>query len=511
MTSDEEQWPPPSRTRRLWAGLLVLGLAGAVAAWLWWPRAYEALDLLDPVEPHAYVTGGRPSPGSEAQRAMFEFALPAFMIALDRGQDPESASAELELAASQAALPPAVLAALRTFAGTCVQARAEGGEELAQALQRAGAALNTSLAGAELGYYLDTQVTMSRDGALRVFFETFVVTRVTPYQLGAHTEHALLIRRLDHTNIALATLGFTRPEASEALIQVDRIEEHLVAHLLPTLKPDAPFRLAGPEVTRSGELTRLEAVAGEAIREELLAVLDPSAALTLGTTMHDRRALFERWQNLASGRDAVFYAPTTYEVDMDSLEPFRWQLDGFSQLREAHRVLGEDAVVRAYLDARDALAQVVERHELQHRFDYREGVFDALPAALAGTLVHLEAGAPLDDRARVVVAELSAYSASIAESEALAKTELLLLGRHVLGLRGGRRNEAQAAGFLLEQLDAALFPEGPIVGRRPVHYAARMERLLQVPGQRLRATLRALWESWFARTLPAARPVAPAQ
>lgn len=284
-----------------------------------------------------------------------------------------------------------------------------------------------------------------------------------------------------------------------------------MAHLLPTLKPDAPFRLAGPEVTRSGELTRLEAVAGQAIREELFAVLDPSAALTLGTTMHDRRALFERWQNLASGRNAVFHAPTTYEVDMDSLEPFRWQLDGFSQLREAHRVLGEDAVVRAYLDARDALAEVVERHELQHRFDYREGVFDALPAGLAGTLIHLEAGAPLDDRARIVVAELSAYSASIAESEALAKTELLLLGRHVLGLRGGRRNEAQAAGFLLEQLDAALFAEGPIVGRRPVHYAARMERLLQLPGQTLRAALRTLWERWFGRALPTSRPVAPAQ
>jgi hypothetical protein len=98
--------------------LLALGLAGALAAWFWWPRAYGALDLLDPVVPHAYLTGGRPSPGSEAQRAVFELALPAFMIALDHGQDPESASAELELAASQAALPPGVLEALRTFAGT---------------------------------------------------------------------------------------------------------------------------------------------------------------------------------------------------------------------------------------------------------------------------------------------------------------------------------------------------------------------------------------------------------
>jgi hypothetical protein len=54
------------------------------------------------------------------------------------------------------------------------------------------------------------------------------------------------------------------------------------------------------------------------------------AGATLGTTLHARRALFERWQNLASGREAVFYAPTTYEVDMQQLEPHRWQLDGLS-------------------------------------------------------------------------------------------------------------------------------------------------------------------------------------
>ena len=130
-----------------------------------------------------------------------------------------------------------------------------------------------------------------------------------------------------------------------------------------------------------------------------------------------------------------------------------------------------------------------------------------MPPGLAGTLLRLEAGAPLDEHARLVVAELSAYTASIAESEALAKTELLLLSRHALGLGGGRRNEAQAAGFLLEQLDAALFAEGPIVGHGPVHYAARVERLLQVPSAQLRAQVRALWERWFGRSLPVVQAV----
>ena len=146
---------------------------------------------------------------------------------------------------------------------------------------------------------------------------------------------------------------------------MDRIEEHLVAHLLPTLAPGVSFRYAEPHVRRSEALTRLEQLAGQVIREELMAALDEAAGATLGTTLHARRALFERWQNLASGREAVFYAPTTYEVDMQQLEPHRWQLDGFQQLREAHRVLGEPAIVSAYLRAHTALVRSVERHELQ--------------------------------------------------------------------------------------------------------------------------------------------------
>jgi len=230
------------------------------------------------------------------------------------------------------------------------------------------------------------------------------------------------------------------------------------------------------------------------------------ACTTLGTTLHARRVLFERWQNLASGRNAVFRAPTTYEVDVAALEPYRLELPGFQELREAHRALGEPATVEAYLLTHDLLVRSVERHELQHRYDYREGVLDTLPAGLAGTLLLHEAGAPLEGDARVVVAELSAYCAAMADGP-VVKTELGLLARHLLGLGGGRRQEARAGDFLLTELDAALFPDGPIIGDRPVHHAARVEHLLAEPSERLRSTLRALWERWFGRSLPARRPV----
>ena len=291
-------------------------------------------------------------------------------------------------------------------------------------------------------------------------------------------------------------------------MQVDTIEEHLVAHVLPALAPDSPFRLAEPQVQRSAALTRLEATAGEAVRAELMAVLEPEPAVTLGSTLAARRALFERWEALAASRDAIFRAPTTYRVAMETLEPHRLYLDGFGELREHDATLGDRAVVRAYLAARDALAGVVERHELQHRYDYRAGLLDTVPAGLTGTLLRMEAGAPLEERARAVVAELSAYTASIAESETLAHTELLLLGRHVLGLGGARRNEADAAGFMLDELYAALFPGEPVSGRTPLHHATRLERLLRTPSDQLRATLRGLWERWFGRALPSARPVA---
>lgn len=500
LTAEELGLAPRWRTWKLVAVLLV-ALGAGVAAWFLVPRGYEGLTLLPPVSEHAYSEGGRPSPGTLEQHAFFEHTLPTFFIALDHDEDPALAAAALEAEASTAELPPAVWSAVRAFAEACTRARASTDAALAASVQQAAAAVNEALARAELGYYVDTQIIRPRSGTLRVFAQTFVVEHVGRYVLGPHTERALSIRRLDHTNIALPTLGFTRPEANEGLVQVDRIEEHLVADLLPTLAPDVSFRYAEPHVQRAEALTQLEALAGQAIRSELMTGLVPEDGVALGTTLHARRALFERWQDVLSGQDAVFLAPTTYEVDMQALEPYRWELPGFPELRALHDTLGEAAIVTAYLHAHDTLVRSVQRHELQHRYDYREGVFDTAPAGLAGSLLPVETGALLSADQRVVVAELSAYCAAMADGPA-TKTELALLMQHMLGLGGGRRQEARAGGFLVTALYAALFPAEPILGDRPIHHAARAQRLLAEPTGRLRTALRALWERWFGGALP---------
>ena len=128
-------------------------------------------------------------------------------------------------------LPEAVQRTVLAFVDACSRARASIDPGSAIAVQQSAAAVNRALASAELGYYVDAQVVRMADGRLRVFAQTFVVEHVGLFLLGAHTERALSIRRLDHTNVDSATLGFTRPEANEGLVQVDRIEEHLVAHL----------------------------------------------------------------------------------------------------------------------------------------------------------------------------------------------------------------------------------------------------------------------------------------
>ena len=76
------------------------------------------------------------------------------VAALDHGEPPEAAHAQLEQVASEAALPDAVSTALRAFVASCLRARTEGGAALGGEVQRAGAALNAALATAELGYYL---------------------------------------------------------------------------------------------------------------------------------------------------------------------------------------------------------------------------------------------------------------------------------------------------------------------------------------------------------------------
>ena len=492
----------------------------------------------------AYTTGGRPDPSTAEVRAFFEHELPGFMIAMARGEDGQESARRVLASARSAQLPDAVVGALQGYTGAYVAAlgsdearpsapsaaeRAEAGAPVlagspdaagspdtpdtpgstqAAAVQAASAALNRSLASAQLGYYVDSQVTRHREHGLRVYLETFEVNQVAHYRLGPHVERALTIKRLDHSNIALSTLGFTRPEATEGLVQIDRIEEHLLAHVLPALQPDGVFRYAPASATRTPAMTQLEELASASIRGELLALVPAEAGMALAGAIHTRRALFERWQEAARRQDAVFRLPTTYEIDMESLEPYRWQLEGFSELRRVHRVLGEDATVHAYITLRDALVRSVTRHELQHRYDYREGIFDQVPAGLAEALLHQPAGEPLEGVSRATVAELSAYCAAVAEGGDVTKTELTLLSRHLLGVGMGRPAEARAAFFLLEQLDALLFPDGPIIGRRPIHSATRVQRILGRDAAEIRAGARQLWERWFGRPLPRWEPSA---
>jgi hypothetical protein len=160
-------------------------------------------------------------------------------------------------------------------------------------------------------------------------------------------------------------------------------------------------------------------------------------------------------------------------------------------------------VTKVYEQLRDAYADSVERHEVQHRLDHMKPV--PFPKAL-DAFVAPDQG-PASDAAREKIrSELSAYLAQLARDDRTTRTTFTLIARFLVDpkLRGAA--ESYSAAIAIEELARELGVTGvvPIVHDGGVDEARLVrahETITAVGRERLSGAARNVWAHLFGRDL----------
>jgi hypothetical protein len=353
---------------------------------------------------------------------------------------------------------------------------------------------NVALEKEKKPYFLDGDVFGADDRRLPIAF-SFYVQREQSFVVGdpALSERVVWVWRLDGLNLRKPYLGYTRPAMGAAIVSLDEVETQLVQYVLPALAPGEPVELLD-EASLDGSQawqTTLQARAGEAVRAEVGRGAD-QATLEVGKLLAQRRKLIRSWRKDLAALGHRLVVPERLIPEADYVHDLAGRL-GRGELADwenLHDELVEDDRLRAFERIRDGFALSVQRHELQHRLDFRLELLP-LPATvreLLGVRNELALGpTTLPIRVRD---EHAAYLASLA-STSYPHTDIIVMSRFLFDKsQWGDAYSYTALALFLDlatHLDVA--PKEPLVSRRAIvreRVAELLERLLAFDDAALR-------------------------
>lgn len=485
------------------------------------------------VEDPATLTPLTLSPPTPERDEIFSTRMMKFGIAIDRALRDRNA-ARHELLPAEAALTgeemetrlgPKVASSMRDMvrvAKTTARAEPFDMDSVAK-LDTAIAALDNSLLADKLPYFVDASVITdprANHGAARriiVFYE-FSVLESNLY--GSTEREGLVrtvrIRRLDRLNYRHASLGFVNPRRAQAAVLLDSIDDQLVRHVLPALADDAvmPFvALREGSPTTSPSTFELARRAGSVAREELASLpgVDRATVRDLGEALRERRELYEKWNGSLQALGVGLRQPTGLSLDLSTFEREGMDLSAadLDQLRKIQDRLTSDATAKTYVALRDAFADSVERHEVQHRLDLKSANLEA-PLPVPERLFSIFRGesSVANDLRDAVKNELSGYLAQIARDERMPKTTYSMLLRFLVNPRTRTSTEAFVALVTTEELlhelgiksvTSVQLPSGQL----DEHQLARAHHeITSARGADLSSAAARVWSRLFGRKLP---------
>ncbi len=137
-------------------------------------------------------------------------------------------------------------------------------------------ALADQLAGEGLGYFLDPEI-FTEHGHRHAGIFTYRVEQVAFVRAARERVRVLSLRRLDQRNVSLALLGMKPEELRDPVVLLDQIEDHVRTQVLPVLAGQ-PYQVGDDAWNTSADGRAVAALAGEAIRRELVVALGADTA-----------------------------------------------------------------------------------------------------------------------------------------------------------------------------------------------------------------------------------------
>jgi len=132
------------------------------------------------------------------------------------------------------------------------------------------------LAGAGLGYFLDPEI-FTKHGHRHFGIFAYRVEQVAFVRAARERVRVLSLRRLDQLNVSLALLGMKPEQLRDPVVLLDQIEDHVRTQVLPVLA-GRPYEVGDEAWNASPEGRAVAALAGEAIRRELVVALGADTA-----------------------------------------------------------------------------------------------------------------------------------------------------------------------------------------------------------------------------------------
>ncbi len=390
-----------------------------------------------------------------------------------------------------------------------LQSRTEDSKEDLDELVRAAIDFNQLLAQQESPYFVDVDAHFrGRDIIPQLF--TFYIEREREIEIDGQRSRSVHVWRLDELGNRQGYSGYTRPHTPAALVLLDQVEADLIGDVLPALPSGERMELVESSVRAQGApwVKRLESMAARVLRRHfsLLGSVNGVEVRQVSALLAERRRLIHEWQYTLAAQGAHLRVPRRLIPEGDYLEALELRI-ARKQLRrweELHEQLLAPQNLKAFLDLRDNYVQGVERHEVQHRLDYRQGLFE-VPEPLARRLgLSNRLDAPPHSLAGRARDEMSAFLAAVAQAEPTPLLELALLSRYLFNAADTGTAYFFAALGVFEALAGELqlaLPtlQAPVLRR--IHLAELVTRVLDATPDQLREAAQAAYQREYGMPL----------
>ena len=361
-----------------------------------------------------------------------------------------------------------------------------------------------------IGYYLEGDVLQTGGGVYPVIY-AHEVEEVVFVTAGDKPRRVLSLRRLDRLNITKSLLGMQSPELGDPVLMLDQIDEHVATKIIPVLAADAPFPFADKEYAATPEGHTLAAIAGAAVRAELMTALGPDAAAAakVAALLAERNAQLDAWRDELH-RQGMRMARTNELFLPDGLLA---QLEGKVPTSQRERVIAiEDEIARLEgpkiaSRCHQLVAATIRRHEAQHGLDDERAQMLQYPPVLEELLgpAEVSPGVPRRsvERARH---ELSAYTSQLANDPVTPQFSLWNVVQFAFSKASWGTPESYAGILLVEGVarHLGITAHGPVIHDRMID-RARLAQLVQplaaVAPARLQEGARATWLDLFGEPI----------
>jgi hypothetical protein len=486
------------------AGLVSAAVLGGAAVYLLRPPAAEHRRRAAPAVTGAFKDGGIPA-RDPAIEPLLDDRLADLVIAADRersGETHEDFAAVLRSPPALVAHGPALARAWDDMVGTLdrwvhVPMNGRRFSELSDELTAKVRAVSDALAAANLGYYLEAEITES-DAHARAMIRAYRVEEVVYVDAGGEPRRVLSLRRLDHLNNHLVLLGMEAE--GDPVVLLDQIDELVATRLLPVLAAGAPFDLGDDAWQQVPSGAALSAAVGARLRDEVGGVLGSDAA-AIGALLRERAAIVRGWRAALEARGYRLGRTDALALPADMIPQLAGLVDRLSLERASaieDRLVQLDAA-RTAASARTLVAATVRRHEAQHGLDEDRDEPLRYPAPLENWLGP-ERDRGGEPRKSVLGArlELAAYTSQIANDPTTPHLALWSLARHAFTRDAWGSSESYAAVIVIEGLARHLGvqPGGPVIHDGAIdrdRLVALATPLTARSGAELRTAATALW------------------